>query len=117
MCMASLGSAGGIVGVVTIANWLNFLFRCGHFIIAVLSVILCYFDLLMGVLIFLTFFEEFLHSFGVRRAVMLRSRDVVLVFDGGLVIVNLCAYCRDHHFVAVLKLRLILTLRPREVLV
>ena len=70
MSMASLGSAGGIVGVVTIANWLNFLFRCGHFIIAVLSVILCYFDLLMGVL---TFFEKFLHSFGVRRAVMLRS--------------------------------------------
>ena len=68
--MASLRSAGGIIGVVTIANWLNFLFRCGHFIIAVLRVILCYFDLLMGVL---TFFEEFLHSFGVRGAVMLRS--------------------------------------------
>ena len=68
--MASLWSAGRIIGVAAISDWLNFLFRCWHFIIAVLSVILCYFDLLMGVL---TFFEEFLHSFGVRGAVMLRS--------------------------------------------
>ena len=42
---------------------------------------------------------------------------MVFIVDGRLVIVHLCAYCRDHHFVAILKLSLILTLRPREVLV
>ena len=42
---------------------------------------------------------------------------MVMVFDDGLVIVHLCAYCRYHHFVAILKLRLVLTLRPREVLI
>ena len=42
---------------------------------------------------------------------------MVLVVDDGLVIVHLCAYSRYHHFVAILQLSLVLTLRPREVLV
>ena len=62
MCVAGLWSASRIISVAAIADWLNFLFRFWHLIIAVLSVIFCNFDLLMGVL---TFFEELLHSFGV----------------------------------------------------
>ena len=73
VCVAGLGSAGMIVSVASIADWLNFLFRC-FLIVRIFGVIFCYFNLLMSILVMVfTILEEFFHSFGVIRAVMLRS--------------------------------------------
>ena len=73
MCVASLRSTGMIVSVASIADWLNFLFRC-LLIVRIVGVIFCYFNLLMSILVIMfTILEEFLHSFRVIRAVILRS--------------------------------------------
>ena len=106
-----------IISIASIADWLNFLFRC-FLIVRIVGVIFCYFNLLMSILVMMfTILEEFLHSIGVIRAVMLRRRDVVLV-SNWLVLVQLCAYCRYHDFeTTTLKLCLVLTLRPRKVLI
>ena len=73
MCVAGLGSAGMIVSIASIAYRLNFLFRC-LLIVRIVGVIFCYFNLLMSILVMMfTILEEFLHSFGVIRAVMLRG--------------------------------------------